>query len=129
LDNSTNSRLLWPDSTKPANNACALESHSTSRQRGDLSCTDNLALRISSSRRHINKEKIITQAVAQGYFNQLASLPIMTESLSHANNVGAHYALSLQYGLSLYDSAYLELALRLGAYLATNDGGLIDSPG
>ena len=68
---------------------------------------------------------MISQAASHAYFNQLAGLPIMTDSLSHANSVGAGYALCLQYGLSSYDSAYLELALRLGAYLATNDAGLI----
>ena len=31
------------------------------------------------------------------------------------------FALSIQFGLSVYDAAYLELALRLGGTLATND--------
>lgn len=35
--------------------------------------------------------------------------------------------LAAETGLTAYDAAYLELALRLGASLATNDGDLIDA--
>ena len=48
-------------------------------------------------------------------------LPIVTDATSHAHAASASFALSIQYGLSVYDAAYLELALRLGALLATND--------
>ena len=33
-------------------------------------------------------------------------------------------ALARQYGLTIYDAAYLELAIRIGATLATNDNAL-----
>ena len=37
---------------------------------------------------------------------------------------GAELALARQYGLTVYDAAYLELAMRVNAKLATNDSSL-----
>jgi len=46
------------------------------------------------------------------------------ETNEHAS--GATLSLAREHGLSVYDAAYLELALRRGATLATFDGPLRD---
>ena len=125
LDNSINSRLLWPDSIKPGNNAYALKVIQQAAEGAIFYVPTIWHYELAQVAYTLTKKKIITQAVAQNSFSQLAGLPIMADSLSHANSINASYALSLQYGLSIYDSAYLELALRLHAYLATNDNNLI----
>ena len=63
----------------------------------------------------------VSHASAIRYLEQVAMLPIVTDTTSHAHAASATFALSIQYGLSVYDAAYLELALRLGVALATND--------
>lgn len=56
------------------------------------------------------------------YFNQLGLLPIDTDIESHGKTSRTTLALGVQYNLSIYDAAYLELALRKGGLIATNDG-------
>ena len=56
---------------------------------------------------------------------QLSILPIATD-METAERAWADTAdLALEYGLSLHDAAYLELALRRGAVLATFDAKLL----
>ena len=121
LDNSINSRLLWPDSESPENNEHALN---VIRQAADgtvfhvptiwhYEATHMAAALVRSGK--------VSHASAMRYLEQIARLPIVTDATSHAHAASATFALSLQYGLSVYDAAYLELALRLGASLATND--------
>jgi len=127
LDNSINSRLLWPDSTKPDNNAYALKVIQRAAKGALFYVPTIWHYEAAQVAYKLTKNKIITQADAQLYFEQLNLLPIKTDPQSHANSNNAAFSLSLQYGLSLYNSAYLELALRLGAALATNDDALAKS--
>lgn len=71
------------------------------------------------------KTGAVSQMDVFDYFNQLALLPIDTDIESHGNTFRTTLALGVQYNLSIYDAAYLELALRKGGVLATNDGQLI----
>ena len=61
------------------------------------------------------------KASAERYFQQVALLPIMTDTPSHAHAATKTFLLSIHFGLSVYDAAYLELVLRVGGTLATND--------
>ena len=63
----------------------------------------------------------VSQASAVHYFEQVALLPIMTDTPSHAHTATATFTLGIHFGLSVYDAAYLELVLRVGGTLATND--------
>ena len=54
----------------------------------------------------------------------LMSLPLRYDSLTHQLAFTSTWQLVRKYGLTSYDAAYLELALRLGAPLATNDDEL-----
>ncbi|MEX2528238.1 MAG: type II toxin-antitoxin system VapC family toxin [Gemmatimonadota bacterium] len=54
----------------------------------------------------------------------LLSLPIAMDPPERARDFSATYRLARTHGLSSYDAAYLELALRLRIPLATLDAGL-----
>ena len=121
LDNSINTRLLWPDTESPANNRYALK---VIRQAsgGSVFHVPTIwhyeAAQVAS---RLVRTNLVSQANVVKYLSQVALLPIVTDTPSHANAAGATFALSIQFGLSVYDAAYLELALRLGGVLATND--------
>lgn len=61
----------------------------------------------------------VAEAVA--LFTQL---PVTIDSETNARATGETLGLSRQYGISVYDAAYLELALRKGATLGSLDGPL-----
>lgn len=66
----------------------------------------------------------ISAAVRDGFLAGLADLPIVTDAVG-AEAVGrATVALADRHRLTVYDAAYLELALRRGAPLATFDRDL-----
>ncbi|HTV48365.1 MAG TPA: type II toxin-antitoxin system VapC family toxin [Phycisphaerae bacterium] len=54
----------------------------------------------------------------------LMSLPLRYDSLTHQLAFTNTWQLAIKYKLTSYDAAYLELALRLGSGLATNDADL-----
>lgn len=124
LDNSVSSRLLWPDPEKPENNRYALGVIG----QATAGCVYHVPTIWHYEAAHVAAALVrsgrVTQASAVRYFEQVAALPIVTDTTSHALAASAGFALSVQFGLSVYDAAYLELALRLGGALATNDGRL-----
>lgn len=66
----------------------------------------------------------LTKASATERLAVLTSLPIRYDALTHQLASSATWQLVKKYDLTSYDAAYLELAIRLGAPLATNDGDL-----
>ena len=121
LDNSINTRLLWPDADNPANNQYAL---SVIRQAAN-GCRFHVPTIWHYEAAHVAATLVrrdqVSQANVTRYLEQLALLPISTDASSHGRAAAATFALSIQFGLSAYDAAYLELVLRLGGALATND--------
>ena len=121
LDNSINTRLLWPDADSPANNEYAL---AVIGQAGD-GCRFHVPTIWHYEAAHVAATLVrrgeVSQAKAVRYFERLALLPIRTDVSSHALAATATLALSIQFGLSIYDAAYLELAVRVNGALATND--------
>jgi predicted nucleic acid-binding protein len=63
----------------------------------------------------------ITRAESTRFLGLVAELPIRIDQTSTLNLASSVMELARQYGLSAYDAAYLELALRLGQPLATLD--------
>jgi len=63
----------------------------------------------------------LTQSDVAEAVSLLDALPLATDTETAAKAGSDTIALARQYGLSLYDAAYLELAMRRGASLATND--------
>lgn len=76
------------------------------------------ALLIAIRRGRISREK------ASRFFDDLGSLPIRIDSKSSENAFGRVFALAEQYELTVYDAAYLELAMRENLPLATLDQDL-----
>ncbi len=124
LDNSINSRLLWPDTTDRKNNQYALYVIQQAEQNAVFYVPTIWHYELTQVAFKLTKSGKITQADAQNYFNLIALLPIKTDLRSHSDCSVLTYSLSLQYNLSIYDAAYLELSLRLGAPLASNDRDL-----
>ena len=67
----------------------------------------------------------LTAQQAQATLAQIVSLPVDVDR--QAVPASELLALALRFGLSTYDAAYLELALRLQLPLATADGPLRDA--
>ena len=70
------------------------------------------------------KQRLTAQA-AQQVLERIGSLPITVDR--QASRPSEILALALRFGLSSYDAAYLELALRLQLPVATLDGPLRDA--
>ncbi len=121
LDNSINTRLLWPDSESPGSNRYASDVLSQANDGGVFHVPTIWHYEAAHVAAKLVRIGQVSQASAVSYFEQIALLPIVTDVSSHANATCATFALSIQFGLSAYDAAYLELVLRLGCSLATND--------
>lgn len=63
-------------------------------------------------------------AAARQFLNLLLSLPIVVDPVARRRAFEAVHALAKKHGLTSYDAAYLELAVRLGVPVATLDGRL-----
>jgi predicted nucleic acid-binding protein len=70
------------------------------------------------------RRKRVSQAEASEALNLVAALPVVTDEQTAQRAFSDTAALARQYGLTIYDAAYLELAMRRGASLATTDGAL-----
>ena len=69
----------------------------------------------------------ITADKAHGFLEDLRSLEISVDEESVSHIFGEVHRLAVQYGLSGYDAAYLELAVRKSLPLATLDADLQDA--
>jgi predicted nucleic acid-binding protein len=74
---------------------------------------------IMAERRKRASQADITEALAL-----VAALPVESDDETAQRAVSDTAALARQYGLTIYDAAYLELAMRRGATLATTDHAL-----
>lgn len=79
------------------------------------------ALEVTNVLRSAIRRGRLTEAKATAKAAALVSLPIRYDALTHQLAFADTYQLARKYHLTTYDAAYLELALRLGAPLATND--------
>ncbi len=70
------------------------------------------------------RRKRITQAESHQHMTLLATLPIEKDDVSLDEAWTATYLLARKYNISLYDAAYLELAVRRGLPLASVDTDL-----
>jgi predicted nucleic acid-binding protein len=70
------------------------------------------------------RRKRATEAKVTTFLGLLKSLPIRIDDSTASQAWQETISLARLHGLSVYDAAYLELALRLGLPLATLDGRL-----
>ena len=66
----------------------------------------------------------LTQAETVQFLTLVQQLPIVVEAEAPERFLGEVLALAREQGLSTYDASYLDLAMRLGLPLATQDEGL-----
>ena len=121
LDNSINTRLLWPDAESAENNRYALKVIRQAAKASVFHVPTIWHYEAAHVAATLVRTGQVSQASAARYFEQVALLPIMTDTPSHAHAATATFTLSIHFGLSVYDAAYLELVLRVGGALATND--------
>ena len=82
------------------------------------------ALEIANGLLMAERRKRISRADASEAVEVLGQLPIETDGETSRRAPRESAGLARQYGLTVYDAAYLELALRRGAALATSDAAL-----
>ncbi len=70
------------------------------------------------------RRKRISQADAAEALQAVFSLPVEIDNETARHVAGATIGLARQYGLTVYDAAYMELAMRRGATLSTSDTAL-----
>lgn len=73
------------------------------------------------------RRRVVTKAQVISYLNRLYRLPIATDNAAPVTRCDLVMALAREHKLTAYDATYLELALRVGAVLATFDGKLADA--
>jgi predicted nucleic acid-binding protein len=81
-----------------------------------------LVLEFANVLRRARQHGNIDDAQMHAVLNAIAALKIVVEA--PCTDPGRIVSLSLQYGLTAYDAAYLELALRLNLPIACKDGAL-----
>ena len=72
----------------------------------------------------LEARNIVTEADSQRFIVLLGQLHIVTDPATAGRALGETLGLARRYKLSVYDAAYLELALRTGYPLATLDASL-----
>ena len=73
------------------------------------------------------QRKRLTEADSLQFIGLLNNLPIVVDHETPDRALNATMFIGRQQGLSSYDAAYLELAMREGVALATRDKGLVDA--
>ena len=73
------------------------------------------------------RRKRCSEAEAARFIELLERLPIATDGDTARRALHGTYQLAREFALTAYDAAYLELAMRLGAPLATLDRQLADA--
>ena len=81
-------------------------------------------LEVANALRVAERRGRITEATIAGFLEYLRALPIVVEQVSPDQVFNRILPLAREQGLSVYDAAYLDLAMRLGLPLATQDGAL-----
>lgn len=81
-------------------------------------------LEVANTLLRAERARRITRDQAARFVTLLGSLPLSVDPETAARGLGRTLALAQETGLTSHDAAYLELALRRGAPLATLDGPL-----
>jgi predicted nucleic acid-binding protein len=67
------------------------------------------------------QQKRITEAKSMQFLRLLNELPILVDESTHTRALDTILSIARKHGLSSYDAAYLELAMREGIPIATED--------
>ena len=75
------------------------------------------------------RKKRLKKASSARFVELLGGLPIVIEEMMQERALGPILAAGREFGLSSYDAAYLDLAMRHGCDLATRDSKLLAACG
>ena len=78
-------------------------------------------LEVANTLLHGERRRRLTVAASQRFLGLLEALPIEIDRETAARATGPTLAVAREYGLTVYDAAYLELSMREGLSLATRD--------
>lgn len=81
-------------------------------------------LEIANAMLAAERRKRITRVASVRFLEHLNALPIVCDPEIATRATGSVFSLAGEYGLSVYDAAYLELAIRKGIPMATLDRAL-----
>ena len=123
LDNSVAMRWLIP-SLEPSDQQYA-ERVLKSMNEADALVPELWHLEMSNVLLGAEKSGEITVAQTEAFTSQLENLPISVDSSTWRRSFGRTMVLARSYGLSSYDAAYLELAVRESLMLASLDRTLL----
>ena len=87
------------------------------------------ALEVANVLAVCERRKRVTDARITEFLGFLGGLPVDVDDFTHAQAFGEILSLARRHQLSVYDAAYLELALRRAAPLASLDNKLNDIAG
>lgn len=82
---------------------------------------------IANALSNARRRKRLTEADVARLIELYGQLPLQTDAALGSEAMWRHQALATEHGLSAYDAAYLELAQRSGAGLASLDERLINA--
>jgi len=78
-------------------------------------------LEVANTLLHGERRRRLTVAASQRFLGLLEALPIEIHRETTARATGPTLTVAREYGLTVYDAAYLELSMREGLSLATRD--------
>ncbi len=78
-------------------------------------------LEVANTLLHGERRRRLTVAASQRFLGLLEALPIEIDRETAVRATGPTLAVAREYGLTVYDAAYLELSMREGLSLATRD--------
>jgi predicted nucleic acid-binding protein len=110
---------LTPSQTTPASNAALV---AVRRQPGIV--PRHFAFQVARALRGLERRNLITSALVDASLVDLRSLRLQQDRLDTFDILPAIVALARRYTLRIADAAYLELAIRSAAPLATRDAKL-----
>jgi len=124
LDNSVVMRWLFGDGTAQAQAYAARILDLLTQQDHSALVPTVWALEVGNVIVRAEAKGMLQEARGAAFVGILAEMAIEADLGSNAQALGDTLQLARRHGLSTYDASYLELALRLGLPLASNDEAL-----
>jgi len=93
-------------------------------EKDDASVPSIWPLEVANALAVAERRRTISRAGAEEFVEGLGSLAIFVAEDTHKRALREILALAREQSVSAYDASYLELAMRLGAPLATRDKGM-----
>lgn len=120
IDASTALGFLMPDEQAPK----AVEALEAIEEGAPTFVPSHWPLELANGLLMAERRRRVSHADVSEALHVVLSLPVEIDGETTRHVPGQTLAVARQYGLTVYDAAYLELAMRHGATLATSDADL-----